>query len=54
MNFIVFMKVATCGQVDIPDYGGGGGSPGSPERHHCSSTTQPMGMAEVITIFAKV
>ncbi|XP_046490166.1 estrogen-related receptor isoform X3 [Neodiprion pinetum] len=35
-----------CGQVDIPDYGGGGGSPGSPERHHCSSTTQPMGMAE--------
>lgn len=32
-----------------PDYGGGGGSPGSPEMHHCSSTTQPLGTPEVYT-----
>lgn len=33
--------------MDIPDYGGGGGrSPESPEMHHCSSTTQPLGISE--------
>ncbi|XP_015585210.1 steroid hormone receptor ERR1 isoform X6 [Cephus cinctus] len=35
-----------CGKMDMPDYGGGGGSPGSPEMHHCSSTTQPLGTPE--------
>lgn len=33
--------------MDIPDYGGGGASPGSPEMQHCSSTTQPLGTPEV-------
>ncbi|XP_076166719.1 estrogen-related receptor isoform X1 [Ptiloglossa arizonensis] len=36
-----------CGKVEMPaDYGGGEGSPGSPEMHHCSSTTQPLGTPE--------
>ncbi|XP_015171693.1 PREDICTED: steroid hormone receptor ERR1 isoform X3 [Polistes dominula] len=51
-----------CTKMDVPpDYGGGGGgggsagngnggggsgSPGSPEMHHCSSTTQPLGTPE--------
>ncbi|KAK0083168.1 hypothetical protein PV325_009226 [Microctonus aethiopoides] len=33
-------------EMDIPDYGGGGASPGSPEMQHCSSTTQPLGTPE--------
>lgn len=38
--------------MDIPDYGGGGGrSPESPEMHHCSSTTQPLGISEVTKVF---
>ncbi|XP_029169486.1 steroid hormone receptor ERR2 isoform X8 [Nylanderia fulva] len=33
-----------CTKLDIqPDYGGNSGSPESPEMHHCSSTTQPLG-----------
>ncbi|XP_058806538.1 steroid hormone receptor ERR2-like isoform X4 [Phymastichus coffea] len=35
-----------CTKMDMPDYGGSGGSPGSPEMHHCSSTTQPLGTPE--------
>ncbi|XP_017788639.1 PREDICTED: steroid hormone receptor ERR1 isoform X1 [Habropoda laboriosa] len=36
-----------CSKIEVPpDYGGGGGSPGSPEMHHCSSTTQPLGTPE--------
>ncbi|XP_076656919.1 estrogen-related receptor isoform X7 [Halictus rubicundus] len=36
-----------CSKIEIStDYGGGGGSPGSPEMHHCSSTTQPLGTPE--------
>ncbi|XP_033216256.1 steroid hormone receptor ERR1 isoform X3 [Belonocnema kinseyi] len=37
---------ALCTKMDLADYGGGGGSPGSPEMHHCSSTTQPLGTSE--------
>ncbi|KAJ8673828.1 hypothetical protein QAD02_005090 [Eretmocerus hayati] len=33
-------------KMDLPDYGGSGGSPESPEMHHCSSTTQPLGTPE--------
>lgn len=37
-----------CSKIEVPpDYGGGEGSPGSPEMHHCSSTTQPLGTSEV-------
>ncbi|XP_043471964.1 steroid hormone receptor ERR2 isoform X1 [Leptopilina heterotoma] len=33
--------------MDLPDYGGGcGRSPDSPEVHHCSSTTQQLGISE--------
>ncbi|OAD54435.1 Steroid hormone receptor ERR2 [Eufriesea mexicana] len=36
-----------CSKIEVPpDYGGGEGSPGSPEMHHCSSTTQPLGTPE--------
>ncbi|KAH0954991.1 hypothetical protein HN011_003179 [Eciton burchellii] len=36
-----------CTKLDIaPDYGGSSGSPESPEMHHCSSTTQPLGATE--------
>ncbi|XP_072747827.1 estrogen-related receptor isoform X7 [Anoplolepis gracilipes] len=36
-----------CTKLDIPpDYGGSSGSPESPEMHHCSSTTQPLGTPE--------
>lgn len=40
-----------CPKLDITDYGGGGGSPESPEIHHCSSTTQALGNTEVISIY---
>lgn len=37
-----------CTKLDIAtDYGGSNGSPESPEMHHCSSTTQPLGTPEV-------
>ncbi|XP_011644939.1 steroid hormone receptor ERR2 isoform X3 [Pogonomyrmex barbatus] len=36
-----------CTKLDIAtDYGGSSGSPDSPEMHHCSSTTQPLGTPE--------
>ncbi|XP_071562242.1 estrogen-related receptor isoform X9 [Temnothorax nylanderi] len=36
-----------CTKLDIAtDYGGSNGSPESPEMHHCSSTTQPLGTPE--------
>ncbi|XP_036151346.1 steroid hormone receptor ERR2 isoform X3 [Monomorium pharaonis] len=38
-----------CTKLDLgPDYGNGrdNGSPESPEMHHCSSTTQPLGTSE--------
>ncbi|XP_011867578.1 PREDICTED: steroid hormone receptor ERR1 isoform X5 [Vollenhovia emeryi] len=35
-----------CTKLDITDYGGSNGSPESPEMHHCSSTTQPLGTPE--------
>ncbi|XP_025156369.1 steroid hormone receptor ERR1 isoform X3 [Harpegnathos saltator] len=36
-----------CTKLDIPpDYGDSGGSPESPEMHHCSSTTQPLGATD--------
>ncbi|XP_014219265.1 steroid hormone receptor ERR1 isoform X4 [Copidosoma floridanum] len=35
-----------CSKMDMHEYGGSGGSPGSPEMHHCSSTTQPLGTPE--------
>lgn len=36
-----------CTKLDIAtDYGDSNGSPESPERHHCSSTTQPLGTPE--------
>uniref|UniRef100_A0ABD2XF01 Estrogen receptor n=1 Tax=Trichogramma kaykai TaxID=54128 RepID=A0ABD2XF01_9HYME len=35
---------ALCTKIDLPDYSAG--SPGSPEMHHCSSTTQPLGTPE--------
>ncbi|XP_015439932.1 PREDICTED: steroid hormone receptor ERR2 isoform X2 [Dufourea novaeangliae] len=36
-----------CSKIEVSaDYGGGGASPGSPEMHHCSSTTQPLGTPE--------
>lgn len=45
--FINFFQ-SICTKLDIPqDYGGSNGSPESPEMHHCSSTTQPLGTPEV-------
>ncbi|XP_077275136.1 estrogen-related receptor isoform X3 [Temnothorax americanus] len=36
-----------CAKLDTAtDYGGSNGSPESPEMHHCSSTTQPLGTPE--------
>lgn len=36
-----------CTKLDITDYGDSNGNPESPEMHHCSSTTQPLGTPEV-------
>ncbi|KYN36080.1 Steroid hormone receptor ERR1 [Trachymyrmex septentrionalis] len=35
-----------CTKLDITDYGDSNGNPESPEMHHCSSTTQPLGTPE--------
>ncbi|XP_012285432.1 steroid hormone receptor ERR2 isoform X3 [Orussus abietinus] len=46
MKDLGHLEQVICGEMDMQDYGGGGGSPGSPEMHHCSSTTQPLGKSE--------
>lgn len=53
--FFCYLFQVICSKIEVPpDYGGGEGSPGSPEMHHCSSTTQPLGTSEVYKNFQKV
>lgn len=44
VTFYAWVFQNLCPKMDLSDYGG---SPGSPEMHHCSSTTQVLGPAEV-------
>lgn len=53
--FFYYLFQVICSKIEVPpDYGGGEGSPGSPEMHHCSSTTQPLGTSEVYKNFQKL